>query len=398
MTWPTLRPSVVSAVYLVFMINLADPGAPLVLGLRRTLGFQMVATALGPDPFPRLAAIAWIVLAITLAGRTLAWWRGNSVGDADIAPGDNPDALNRQAPNAAWPRAALSFLTLAFWSLLAWAPVAGLMRAGLARTPYPDNAHPLARQGIVDLLRRLTTDPAPRLLVHSALLGLGVVALLCLRTWRPSRGPVGGLAGGWRGAGGLLAVLVSPLVAGVGVLALGRTAMLASRFFAASLDWTRAGLWMERIALAFDPFFLPGLLVFVGACLAYLPRRLTIRPESPGRDEANARRVDQIEVAGGGRGSAVRHVWRQARAIPPATMVLWGTLAATAIAPALVLAPTVESRPIGPDILMLIDQPEDSRAQAAALALAAIALNLLALGWASAGAGRAGDLEAADLA
>src|SRR5208337_3661127 len=42
LTWPTLRPSVASAVYLVFMINLADPAAPLVLGLRRTLGFQMV--------------------------------------------------------------------------------------------------------------------------------------------------------------------------------------------------------------------------------------------------------------------------------------------------------------------------------------------------------------------
>ncbi len=397
LTWPTLRPAVASAVYLVFMINLADPGAPLVLGLRRTLGFQMVATALGPDPFPRLAAIALIVLAITLAGHTLARWRGSSVGDATSAPGANRDEPDRQMLIAAWPRAAVSFLILGCWSLIAWAPVAGLIRAGLARVPYPVHAHTLARLGIVDLLRRLTTDPAPRLLVHSVLLVLGVLALLCLLTWRPSRGSAGGLAGGWHRAVALLAVLVSPLVAGVGVLALGRTALLCSRFFAASLDWTRSGLWMERIALVFDPFFLPGLLVFVGACLAFLPRRLGIRLE-PRRDEANARRLDQIQVAGGGRGSAVRHVWRQARAIPLATMVLWGTLAATAIAPALVLAPTVESRPIGPGVLMLIDQPEDSRAQAAALALAAIALNLLALGWASAGAGRAGDLEAADLA
>jgi hypothetical protein len=105
--------------------------------------------------------------------------------------------------------------------------------------------------------------------------------------------------------------------------------------------------------------------------------------------------VDQIQVAGGGRGSAVRHVWRHARAIPLATMVLWGTLAATAVTPALVLAPTLESQPIGPGIVVLIDQPEDSRAQAAALALAAIAFDLLALGWASASAG---GIEAADLA
>ena len=273
------------------------------------------------------------------------------------------------------------------------------MRIGLARTASPENAHPLARLGIVDLLRRLTTDPAPRLLAHSALLGLGVVALLCLLAWRPSRGPVvGAMARGWRSAVAFLAALVPPLVAGAGVLALGRTAMLSSRFFAASLDWTCAGLWMERIGLAFDPFVFPDLVLFVGACLAFLPRRLAIRPEPPGRDDASARQVDQIRIAGAGRGPAVWHVWRWTRAIPLPTMVLWGTLVATAITPPLVLAPTLESRPIGPGIVVLIDQPDDARAQASALALAAIALDLLALGWASARVGRAGDLAAADLA
>ncbi len=236
------------------------------------------------------------------------------------------------------------------------------MRIGLARTASPDNAHPLARLGIVDLLRRLTTDPAPRLLAHSALLGLGVVALLCLLAWRPSRGPVGAMARGWRSAVAFLTALVPPLVAGAGVLALGRTAMLSSRFFAASLDWTCAGLWMERIGLAFDPFVFPELVLFVGACLAFLPRR-AIRPEPPGRDDASARRVDQIRIAGAGRGPAVWHVWRWARAIPLPTMVLWGTLVATAITPPLVLAPTLESRPIGPGILVLIDQPDDARAR-----------------------------------
>ncbi|HMF35227.1 MAG TPA: hypothetical protein VKF17_01250, partial [Isosphaeraceae bacterium] len=398
LTWPALRPPVASAVYLVFMINLADPAAPLVLGLRRTLGFQMVATALGPDSFPRLAAIALIVLAITLAGRTLAWWRGGSIFDADIPPGDDRDAHKRQTQIAAWPRAAVSFLILACWSLLAWVPVGGLLRMGLTPATYPDNARRLSRLGVADLLLRLTTDPAPRLLAHSAVLGLGVLALLCLLAWRPSRGPVGGMARGWRSAVALLAVLVPPLVAGAGVLALGRTALLCSRFFVGSLEWTRGGLWMERIALAFDPFFLPGLLVFVGACLAFLPRRLASRLEPPGRYEASLRRADQIRIAGAGRGRALWHVWRWARAIPLPAMVLWGTLVATAITPALVLAPTLESRPIGPGIVILIDQPDDSRVQAAALALAVIVLDLLALGWASARVDRAGGLEAADLA
>src|SRR5208283_2355217 len=122
-----------SAVYLVFMINLADPAAPLVLGLRRTLGFQMVATALGPDPFPRLAAIALIVLVITLAGRTTVWRREWSISNANNSPVDCRDENDRRPQIAAWPRAAVSCLILGCWSLLAWLPVAGLFRLGLGR-------------------------------------------------------------------------------------------------------------------------------------------------------------------------------------------------------------------------------------------------------------------------
>jgi len=398
LTWPNLRPSVAAAVYLVFMINLADPGPPLVIGLRRTLGFQMVATALGPEPFPRLAAIALFVLTITLAGHTLvSWFRGSRI-DPDLSAGGDRDWHDRRTQVAAWPRAAVSFLILACWSLLAWLPVAGLVRMGLARTSYPDNPHPLARLGIVDLLMRLTTDPAPRLLAHTTLLGAGAVALLCLLAWLPARGPVGSQVRGWRGAVAFLNALAPPLVVGAGVLALCRMAMVTSRFFVAGLDWTVAGLWMESIALALDPYRFPGLLLFVGACLASLPRRLTSRPKQSGRDAAIARLADQARLSAAGRGRARRHACRGVRAIPLPLMFLWGALAATAITPALVLAPTLESRPVGPGIVVLGDQPDDSRALAAALALAAIALDLAALGWAAARPCRDGCLEAADLA
>ena len=398
LTWPTLRPSVVSAVYLVFMINLADPAAPLVLGLRRTLGFQMVATALGPDPFPRLAAIALIVLAITLAGSSLVWWRGRSLFDADIAPGDDRDSHDRQTQIAAWPRSRVVLdPRLLVAACLGASGGTDADRAGA--DGISGQCSSTGQAG--DCRSAAAVDDRPRTPAagsfRAAGLGRGGVALPAGLA-AVARSGVGAMARGWRSAVAFLAVLVPPLVAGAGVLALGRTAMLSSRFFAASLDWTRAGLWMERIGLAFDPFVFPELVLFVGACLAFLPRRLAIRPEPPGRDDASARRVDQIRIAGAGRGPAVWHVWRWARAIPLPTMVLWGTLVATAITPPLVLAPTLESRPIGPGIVVLIDQPDDSRAQASALALAAIALDLLALGWASARIGRAGDLAAADLA
>jgi ABC-type Fe3+ transport system permease subunit len=397
LTWPILRPPVISAVYLVFMINVADPAAPLLLGLRRTLGFQMIATAFGPDPFPRLAAISLLVLAITLTGRALTWFRAGSIHDARIAPGGDRELKPRPTQIAA-PRATVCLLILGCWSLLAWLPLGGLIRIGMAQSTYPDNDHPLVRLGAVDLLRRMTTYPTAQPLAHSAILALGVMALLCLLPWRPKRAPMSTPAQVRHCAIAFLAELVPPLVACVGVLALGRTAMLCSRFFSTSLEWTRAALWAERIALAFDPFLFPEFLLFMGTCLAFLPRKLASRLRTHERDGASTRRVDQLRIAGAGRGAAVRHVWRRARGISLPTMVLWGTLLATAITPGLVLAPLCQSQPIGTAIVTLIDQPDDSRARAATLALAAIALDLLAVGWASSRPGRAGDLEAADLA
>ena len=131
------------------------------------------------------------------------------------------------------------------------------MRIGLERTASPDNAHPLARLGIGDLLRRLTTDPAPRLLAHSALLGLGVVALLCLLAWRPSRGPVvpwlkDGAAPSlfWRRLclRWLPAWEFWPWVA----------PPCCARDSSQAVSIGLAGLWMERIGLAFDPFVFPA--------------------------------------------------------------------------------------------------------------------------------------------
>ena len=52
LTWPTLRPPVALGRLPRFHDHPRGPAAPLVLGLRRTLGFQMVATALGPTRFP----------------------------------------------------------------------------------------------------------------------------------------------------------------------------------------------------------------------------------------------------------------------------------------------------------------------------------------------------------
>ena len=73
------------------------------------------------------------------------------------------------------------------------------------------------------------------------------------------------------------------------------------------------------------------------------------------------------------------------------TVVLWGTLAATSVAPAIVLTAGGQPMLIGPAIVSLSAEPDDARARAAALALAAIAANLIALAWACSGGGRGRD-------
>ena len=70
------------------------------------------------------------------------------------------------------------------------------------------------------------------------------------------------------------------------------------------------------------------------------------------------------------------------------TIVLWASLAATSVAPAIVLTLPGGTMPIGPAIVSLSAEPDDSRPRAAALALAAISVNLAALAWAWSGRSR----------
>ncbi len=397
LTWPALRPLVVSAAYLVFMLNLADPAAPLVLGLRRTLGFQMVATALSAEPFPRLAAMALIVLAITLAGRTLVWWRGDRLVHSAIPLEYASESHAHQSPTTSWPRAAVSFLLLGCWSLLAWVPVAGLVRMGLAPA-VSDSTSPPARLGVVDLLGRLTTHPAPRLLAHSLLLGLGMVAVLHLLVRRPSAGAVAGPGRSWRGAGAFLAVLVPPLVAGRlhprdGSDRPARVAILCRQSPMAGcrpVDVTyRRGIGPHVLT---RPHGIRGSLPGVPATLATHSDGAGGEQGSlwsEGRSDADRgwwpRRYRMARLAEGASGAAAQD----------------GPLGNTGgnghhSGPG---AGSDDREPAGRSRHRDPGRPARGFSrQAAALALATIAANMLALGWASARLGRERGIEAADLA
>jgi hypothetical protein len=54
-------------------------------------------------------------------------------------------------------------------------------------------------------------------------------------------------------------------------------------------------------------------------------------------------------------------------------------MAATNLAPALILAPVLAGQPAAPGVLLMADQPGDDRARAAALACCLLLVNLAAL-------------------
>jgi hypothetical protein len=91
------------------------------------------------------------------------------------------------------------------------------------------------------------------------------------------------------------------------------------------------------------------------------------------------RRIDQARLIGVSRLRAMELSQAGARAVPIGTVVLWSVLAATSVAPAIILARPATGWGVGPAVVMNAGGSADSRREAAALALAAMALNITAL-------------------
>jgi iron(III) transport system permease protein len=409
--WPILRPALAATGGLIFVTNLADPGAPLLLGLRRTVAFQIVTAALSSDPFPRIAATGLIVLFLTLAGGALALRpaKKKMAAEPEHAPaaGGSPrddERRSKRMRDAGRVRALVWSSLLLVWSLLAWLPVVGLIRMSLQGGNRGVSPGERARAPGTNALHLLFSDPSGRLLFHSALLGVSVFVVVALLARWPAKVPRGPRFGSGerrlhrRTGSDLLTWSVPPLVVSVGMLALLRVAELAGRLVDAELGWRGVGASLAQLALEFQPSRAPGFLLVAGICLAVLPRRLMNRREAAGSKEASARRIDQAVLSGAGYGHAKSLALRGARTIPAATAVLWATLAATSIAPAILLAPTFGSSPVGPGVVVLADQPESGRARASLLSLAAIVAQLSVLGWVAARDRTVGELGPTDLA
>lgn len=363
LTWPAVRPTVAESVGLVFVLNLADPAAPMVLGLRRTPGFQIASLAMGPGPFSRLAAIGLLVSLIAFcAGTLVRWWGGPAHGSL------GPDRRSGfRAGSGRWIVRLAVIGALITWSALAWLPIVGLCRIGFARVPEAD-----AGSGFATFLGRLASDSAWSSLSQSFLLGIGFVFAAVIV------GPA--LVPASRGRWFLRVVeFVPPVVWGVALLALSRVLLLLGEVVRGEAGPPLISRIFEFASIMLDPLRLPGPALLAGVCLASLPRRAALGMVPRDDPRTIGCLVDQAVLAGTRPGPANRMARRSARTVATPRLMLWSTLAAISMGPAIVLAPTADVRPVGPGVVALSDGPGEARSQAAAIALASITAGLAAL-------------------
>ncbi len=306
------------------------------------LPFLIVETTLRGDTPARAASLALLGLGLALLGRALIrWWGGPRIDVDPHGPG--------RPMRASWGRTIASVVGLATWIGVGLAPMAGLVGIALdAPTSGTTRGWPVALATVVYGL--IDADTA-RLWRNSWILGLGSTALAGLL--------VAGLSRTTRSRPSLLLLAFErtpALVFGVAMaLVPGLVGMAAEGLAIPAL---------HRLASALDPIRWPGLLLIAATAATRLPTlarasdRAAIRARPALRDVAlslGASRRRAIRL-GGGRGPG------------KGALLLTFALAATSVAPALVLAPSIRTRPVGPAQVILAED----RPRAAALGLGCV--------------------------
>ncbi|QEH33468.1 hypothetical protein OJF2_19700 [Aquisphaera giovannonii] len=362
-SWPLIRPVVAAAAGALFSATLADPGPPLVLGLRRTIAFQVFLAARARDPFPRAGALGLLLLAAALAGigACRLWGRRSKV----FAPVPAPGRELGRASRLGAARGVLLGLALGTWAVVAWLPVAGLVLLCVEGC---------AREGF-----HATLFGGPMVGLLSRTIGLGLcLAALCAIAGPGRHPPVARRRAGDRSRRAAVSRPGAPLlVLGIGLLAVSRIAGLGAIWSEGSIGWRAVGSPLRAVAWLFDPYAVPDLLVLLGGCIDLLIRARTI----PEGDRASSRRVEQALAAG----ATSRRARRLAAAggLSAGRIALLCTTAATAVSPAIILAVTPDGQTLGPGVISLATRPGPGRSQAASLALLALLSSLIAVAWAS---------------
>ncbi len=124
---PTLRPNAARAFSLVFCWVLVDPGAAIVLGLRRSLAFQIMLHARESQSLPgAVARCAFLSVAAWFcawAVSSLAGWHGRAANQ------HVPELISLPGPALRQARSRLGALVLLAWSIVAWTPLLIIVRS-----------------------------------------------------------------------------------------------------------------------------------------------------------------------------------------------------------------------------------------------------------------------------
>ncbi|HWE37196.1 MAG TPA: ABC transporter permease subunit [Isosphaeraceae bacterium] len=343
LAWPLVRPEAARAAALVFTVSVFEPGAPLVLGLRRTLAYQALAAATRPDDRHRAAALAVVATAASLLVQGFLRVRGGATPVRDLGP-----------PAGHRGRGVANALMLIGWGLVAATPLAGLVLAVAGGASGGES-------GMGPWVIRFLGDPeALRVLGNSALLGV-VVATACLVLARATAGTGRGIES---------VPPVPPLALGLGAWLVPWLLRLAAEGHGS------VGPTLRRLAGAIDPYRAPGLLLAVALVAVHLPR--AARAAGRARRMQRPILIDAARTLGAAR-------WRARLAAGPLTRsplaAAWALTFARAAAdtgPALLLLPLLDSQTLGPALLRLDALPDASRS-AALLGLVAVLVQIPAL-------------------
>ncbi len=382
-TWPIIRPRVARAAAIVFPMALLEPGAPLILGLRRTLAYQIVESAARPAPFPRLAVWTAMAAVISFAARWLLRTWGGPLRLAEAATnGLVPGLAVLPAPRGAAPSAAIRIAALTFAVIAGWLPAVGLVAvvvgANLAGVAGVGSLH--------EWVRRLVGPPVPHLVAESIWLGIEAGAVVLALGWmlRPDAGSRLGATFRSRFAGRLAAM--PPLVQGVGILALpGLLIALATAMEHAVPTGSGLARYVVAVAGELDAARNPRAILAAAVALSVgsrlLPRWRLVVQANPLETRTG---LDAAILAGASRARA-----RGLASLRPrqwiSAFLLAALLAATNLAPALLFTTWADIRTIGPGLLVLADEPDDARLRSSLLAVGVILANLAALGLARLG-------------
>lgn len=354
--WPNLRPGVARALALVFTLTLVEPAGPLILGLGRTLAVQTVRAATRLDQPTRASTLALLATAIVLAARSaIGWWGGK-----DHSRSERPEFF--PAPSANPRRDWALRLLLAGWCALAIGPVVLWLRrvfqTGMGSVPSP-------------IFGWLADAEMRTWVVNSAMTAALAVAvdlalLRLLGTRRPGRD-------------GRPIRLACRVFESIPPLALGVWALATPWLILGLADSVEgpSSTGFRWLALELSPGRSPGILLVVVLAGVQLPMLAgmaglagaLIRPNLA--DAARLMGESDRRASRAGQGG-----WFGVVPSPPAFLAF--SMAATSLAPALLLTPYSERRTLAPAILAMIlgTGPVDPRA--VGLILLLIGLNVMA--------------------